>query len=233
MSQHRSSSYSTEQLNELAAILQKKSLGHVVSCQSLKQQLLDLMNAVGRADDGSEEAAWFREAGADESSDADLAKQFRQIAKAKDPLDPKHCYGLALTGLNMAARRRWTSRRRQRPMNRPHPLRDITSDFLSADEIAEVREMALHLAAYHQSFVRRGQRNKLDQDTLLDGIADIFIRFAQLDCHPYDLPHSVNTPFVKFAYTAMRPFFARTEASKSAISKRWKRLKDTHRPSPK
>lgn len=230
MSERRFSSYSPERLNELTTILQKKSPGLGVSRQSLKRQLLDLMNAVGRVDDGSEEAAWFREAGVDEPSHADLAKQFRQIATAKDPLDPKLCYGLALTGLNMAARRRWTLRRRQRPMNRPDPLRDITSDLLSTDEIAEVREMALHLAAYHQSFVRRGQPNKLDQDTLLDGIAEIYIRFADMDCHPYDLPHSVNTPFIKFAYTVMRPFFAQTEGSKGAISKRWKRLKDAHGP---
>jgi hypothetical protein len=222
----RRGSFSTEGLNRLAAILERRRPGFSVARHVLDRQLLDLIIAVGRADDGSEAAAWFREAGKNEPSNADLAAQFRQIAEAEDPLNPNICHGLALTALNAAARRRWTSRQRQRPMNRPDPLRDITSDFLSTDEIAEVREMALHLATYHQSFIRSGRSKDQDQDTLLEGIAEIFIRFADLRCHPHALPHAANSSFVRFAYLAMRPFFAQTEASKSAIAKRWKRLKD-------
>jgi hypothetical protein len=86
--------------------------------------------------------------------------------------------------------------------------------------------MALHIATYHQSFIRSCRSKYLFQDTLLDGIAEIFIRFADLRCHPHALPHAANSSFVRFAYLAMRPFFAQTEASKSAIAKRWKRLKD-------
>ncbi len=89
--------------------------------------------------------------------------------------------------------------------------------------------MALHLANFHQSFVRRGQPNKSDQDTLLDGIADIYVEFAKLDCHRYDLPHAENSRFIQFTYWALRPFFGLTEASLKAISKRWKRLKDAHK----
>ena len=232
MSKRQSTSYSAEQLEDLAAILQKKSPNLVVSRQSLKRQLLDLLFAVGRADDGSEEAAWFREAAENEPSNAALADQFRKIAESKDPLDPKLCFGIALTKLNYAARRRWAGRKRGRPMNRPHPLRDIPSDFLTAGEIAEVRAMALDLAAYHQSFIRKGRSKDLDQDTLLEGIAEIYIRYAELNCHRYALPHSPASRFITFARIAMQPFFAKTEVSAKALSNRWKRLKDTHGPSP-
>lgn len=221
-------SYQADELKDLISIITRVNPSARISIQLLRKELLDLVYAVGRADDGSDEAAWFREAAAKQPSDAALAEQFRNIAKADDPLDPKLCFGIALTKLNQAARGRWTGRRRRRPMNRPHPLRDIKSDSLTADEIADVREMALHLARYHQSFIHRGQPNKLDQDTLLDGIADIYIRFAKLNCDRYDLPHTVNTRFITFAYKAMRPFFAQTEATKSALSKRWKRMKDAH-----
>lgn len=224
--------YTTDQLDSLVTIMQQAKPKVRVSRTKLQQQLLELLYVVGTADDGSEAAAWFREAKVGDLSHAELAEQFRNIAAAEDPLDPKICFGIALTKLNHAARGRWTGRNRRRQMNRPHPLRDTTSDFLTKDEIAEVREMALHLEDYHRSFVRSGHPGKADQDALLDGIADIYIRFADLNCHPYDLPHSPKTRFISFAHGALRPFFARTEVSKSALSHRWKRLKDAHgRPS--
>jgi hypothetical protein len=224
--------YTTDQLDDLVAIIQRANPEVTVSRRELQQQLLELLYAVGTAVDGSEAAAWFREARAGDLSHAEFAEQFRKIAAAEDPLDPKICFGIALTKLDYAARGRWTGRNRRRPMNRPHPLRDMTSDFLTKDEIAEVREMALHLERYHRSFVRSGHPGKVDQDALLDGIADIYIRVADLNCHPYDLPHSPKTRFITFAHGVLSPFFARTEVSKSALYNRWKRLKDAHgRPS--
>ena len=164
-------------------------------------------------------------------SDAALAEQFRRIAAAEDPLDPELCSGIALTMLNAAARRRWTSRVHRKDL-RPTSLRGVSTSSLFADAIAEIREMALHLAGYHQSSIRSGHPGKLDQDTLLEGIADIYIFFSNLDCHRYDLPHSPNSRFIRFAHFAMRPFFAHTEASKSALFNRWKRLKNRHNRLP-
>jgi len=92
--------------------------------------------------------------------------------------------------------------------------------------------MALHLAHYHQSFVRRQQPVKIDQNTLIEGLADIYIEFAGLDCGRYELAHAKNARFIKFIYLAMRPFFALTEASLASVSKRWKRLKDVHNQAP-
>lgn len=221
------SPYSTDQLEHLAAIIERTAPGVTVSREDLGQHLLDLLGAVG-IDDGTEYAAAFREFAALEPSHAELAERFRAIAVADDPLNSELCSGIVLGKLNTAARGKWARRMSNGLINRPHPLRGISSDMLSDKDLAEVREMALHLANFHQSFVRRGQPNKSDQDTLLDGIADIYVEFAKLDCHRYDLPHAKNSRFVKFVHLALRPFFGLTEASLASISKRWKRLKDAH-----
>jgi hypothetical protein len=220
--------YTTDQLDCQVAIIKRVKPRIRVSRTKLQQQLLELLYVVGTADDGSEPAAWFREAKVGDLSHAELAEQFRTIAAAEDPLDPKICSGIALTKLNHAAHGRWTGHSRRKRINRPHSLRGVSSAELTVDEIAEVREMALHLEDYHRSFVRSGHPGKVDQDALLDGIADIYIRFAKLRCHPYDLPHAPKSRFISFAHGVLSPFFARTEVSKSALYNRWKRLKDAH-----
>lgn len=222
------SSYSTDQLEHLAAIIERAAPGVMVSREDLKQHLLNLIQAVGRANDGTEFSIAFQEFAAHELSHAELAKCFRTIAGSDDPLNPELRSGIVLAELNAAARGKWARRIRKGLINRPHPLRGISSDMLSEEDLAEVREMAADLARFHQSFVRRGQPNKSDQNTLLDGIADIYVEFAGLDYSRYELPHAKNARFVKFVYLALRPFFGLTEASLASISKRWKRLKDAH-----
>lgn len=223
-----SSSFTADQLEHLAAIIRCTTPGKTIDLHDLEERLLDLIRAVGRANDGTEYSIAFQEFAALEPSHAELAERFRAIAASDDPLNPELCSGIVLAELNAAARGKWARRIRKGLINRPHPLRGISSDMLSEENLVEVREMALHLADYHQSFVRRGQPNKSDQNTLLDGIADIYVEFAKLDCHRYDLPHAENSRFIQFAYRALRPFFGLTEASLKAISKRWKRLKDAN-----
>lgn len=226
------SCYSASQLCELAAILERRIPDLNIAYDDLESELLDLMRAVGRKVDGSQEAIWFRELALDDPSHDELDKQFRTIAEADDPLHASICFETAYAELNAAVRRRWNERGQRDRMDRPVSLLGKTSDMLSCEEIEDVRETARHLAQFHQSLVRAGAPNKIDQDTLLEGIADIFVRFAQLGCHPYELPHSKDSRFITFAFLAIRPFFPVTEASKSAISKRWKRLKDKFQDLP-
>jgi len=226
------SSYSTDQLEHLAAIIERAAPGVMVSREDLKQHLLNLIQAVGRANDGTEYSIAFQEFAAHEPSHAELAKCFRTIAGSDDPLNPELCSGIVLAELNAAARSKWARRMRKGLINRPHPIRGVSSDFLTEEDLADVREMALHLAHYHQSFVRRQQPIKVDQNTLIEGLADIYIEFAGLDCGRYELAHAKNARFIKFVHLAMRPFFALTEASLASVSKRWKRLKDVHNQAP-
>ena len=226
------SSYSTDQLEHLAAIIERAAPAVTVSREDLKQHLLDLLWAVGRANDGTEYSIAFQEFAAPEPSHAELVERFRAIAVSDDPLNPELCSGIVLAKLNAAARGKWARRIRKGLINRPYPLRGISSEFLTEEDLADVREMALHLAHYHQSFVRRQQPIKVDQNTLIEGLADIYIEFAGLDCGRYELAHAKNARFIKFIYLAMRPFFALTEASLASVSKRWKRLKDINNQAP-
>lgn len=218
--------YSPEQLDELTNLIERASRGIHFTKSDLEERLLDLMRAVGRDTKGNELAVAYREFGEDDLSHAELAVRFRAIANSDDPLNSELCNGIVLTKLNHAARRKWARQFRTGRINRPHPIRGMRSEDLTAEELNDVRGMAAHLATYHQSFVRREQPRKIDQDTLIEELADIFIEFAGLSCDRYDLAHAAGSRFIKFVYVAMRPFYGLTEASIASISKRWKRLKD-------
>lgn len=228
----RSSCYSATQLCELAALLERRTPNLNITVDDLESALIDLMRAVGRKVDDDQETALFREFAQDDPSHAELAEQFQAIASSDVPLLTSINLEATFAELNAAVCLRWRGRGRQDQMDRPISLLGKTSDLLSCEEIQDIRMTARHLAQFHQSLVRAGAPNKIDQDTLLEGVADIFVRFAQLSCHPSDLPHSKDSHFITFAFLAMRPFFAVTEVSKSAISKRWKRLKDKFQDSP-
>jgi hypothetical protein len=225
---NKSASYTSNQLESLGRKIERVTPGVQVDRRFLAERLLDLLGAVGRMVDDSEYSIAFQEFAASEPSHSELAKRFRAIAASDDPLNTELCSGVALAELNAAARSKWAGRIRKGLINRPHPIRGAATELLTDQELVDVREMASRLAQYHQSFVRRQQPNKLDQDTLVEGMADIYIEFTGLEHGRYELPHAKNARFIKFVYLAMRPFFGLTEASLASISKRWKRLKDLH-----
>jgi len=194
----------------------------------LKREIEDLLFAVGAAHDGSESAILFADPRVPDSSDQDLVKQLRGIAASDDPLDPRICHGTALAELNAAARAKWTSRRHNRRLNRPHMLLGVTSDLLTQTERADLKALALDLAAYHQAQIKRQRPRKVDQDTLLDGLADIFLSHTGSSQHRYELPHSVRSHFIRFCHEVLRPFFPLTEASPKALSNRWSKLRTAH-----
>jgi len=224
---------SDSQLDALTAIIRRANPHVGINSKELKRDIEDLLSAVGTANDGSQQALDFEKAAEEEPSHAELVEQFHKIASSDDPLDPRICYGLALAELNAAARRKWTSRRYNRLINRPHMLLGVASDFLTATERADVRQFAIDLAAYHQAQVKRQRPNKGDQDALLDGLADIFLRHAGSLKHPYELPHSVRSHFILFCCAVLRPHFQLTEVSPQALSHRWERLKKQQFAPPK
>ena len=187
-----SSSFTADQLEQLATVIRRTTPGNTIDLHDLEERLLDLIRAVGRANDGTEYSIAFQEFAAHELSHAELAKCFRTIAGSDDPLNPELCSGIVLAELNAAARGKWARRIRKGLINRPHPIRGIPSELLTEEELADVRQIALHLANFHQSFVQRKQPNKIDQDTLVEGIADIYVEFAGLDYSRYELPHAKN-----------------------------------------
>ena len=45
-----------------------------------------------------------------------------------------------------------------------------------------------------------------------------------------ELPHSENSRFIRFCHLAMEPHLPDKEISTAALSKAWKRLKESERP---
>jgi hypothetical protein len=220
--------FSTLQLEEVAGIISRATRHAAIDTAELGREIEDLLSAVGTANDGREDAILFAHPPIPDASHLDLVEQLQTIAASDDPLDRSICYGLALAELNAAARNKWTSRRYNRRINRRHMLLDVTFDFLTERERADVKEFALQLAAYHRLQIKRQRPAKIDQDTLLDGLADIYLKHTGSSKHPYELPHSVRSNFVLFCHAILRPFFPLTEVSPKALSNRWNNLKRRH-----
>ncbi|HET9396331.1 MAG TPA: hypothetical protein VFO36_09765 [Nitrospiraceae bacterium] len=192
-------------IGEVTAVVQRANqvshgvrLAPKIDQAKLRTDVDDLLSAVGIANDGSEGALLFAALSATDLTHKELAKQCRAIAEAEDPLDRRICYGTVLAELIDKLRSKWTSRRHRRRLNRPHVLLGVTSDFLTDTERADIKEAALELKAYHLAQIRRERPTKCDQDTLLDGLADIFLSHTGSSQHRYELPHSVSLPFYPF-----------------------------------
>jgi hypothetical protein len=216
-------------LEEVADVIRRANRNAALDLAELKREIEDLFTAVGTANDGSEGAFFFANPPVPDASHADLVKQFRAMAASDDPLNRRICYGVALAELEAAARRKWTSRRYSRPINRSYMLLGITSDLLIEAERADVKQFANELAEYHQAQIMRQRPPKIDQDTLLDGLADIYLKHTKSSKHPYELSHSVRSYFILFCRAVLRPFFPLTEVSPKALSNRWSNLKKQHR----
>ena len=196
--------YTHDTLDRLVSILRRARGDSNIDPTVLERQLFDLFRAVGLPVDDSEEAQLFRELCEDDPTHAKLAKIFRRMARAKDPFVDKANYDLALPQLNAKARVRWARRIRHGALGRAHPLLGARWTDLSDSERADIREMARELARNHQSFVGRGMPFKYDQNTLLDGFADIFVQFTGFALHSRDLPHAEESRFIGFAHRALR-----------------------------
>jgi hypothetical protein len=215
-------------MKEISEVVQRATRASHFDEATLKSELEDLLSAVGTANDGSEDVLRFANPPVPDASHLDFVKEFRAIAVSDGPLDPSIYSRMALAKLNEAARCEWTSRRYKRRVNRPDRLLSVTSEFLTEAERADVRRFALELAAYHQAQIKRQRPAKIDQDTLLDGLADIYLKHTGSSKHPYELPHSVRSNFVLFCHAILRPFFPLTEVSPKALSNRWNNLKKQH-----
>jgi hypothetical protein len=222
-------------VGEIATIVRRASeslhgprLAPKVDESKLRSDVEDLLSAIGIAHDGSEGALRFAALSSEDMTHTELARQCRLIAEADDPLDRSIFHGVVRTELTDKLRIKWTSRPHRRRLNRPHILLGMTSDFLSDSERSDIKEAALELEAYHLAHVRRERPIKLDQDTALDGLADIFLNHTCSSQHRYELPHSVRSHFVRFCHAVLRPFFPLTEVSPKALSNRWKKLRTQH-----
>jgi hypothetical protein len=222
-------------ISEITSILQRANeaahgvrFAPTINETKLRIEVEDLLSAVGIANDGRENAILFANPPVPDATHEQLARQLRAVAASDDPLDRRISYGIALAELSNKLLGKWASRHHHRRLNRPHTLPGITFDVLTEAERADVREAALELVAFHEAQIRRGSPTKTAQDTLLDGLADIYLSHTGSSQHRYELPHSVRSHFIQFCHAVLRPFFPLTEVSPKALSNCWIKLKRRH-----
>ncbi len=219
-------SYSQDDLELLVRVIKRQNSLAVVNRKQLKRRLLDLIYAVGIAHSHRKASIIFRDAAAADFSHSQLAKKFRAIARAKNPLDPEKCRGELRSSLDAVLRTKWSSFRRD--PQKPKSLRGHSIASLGPSDIDDIRDAARTLAKFHQGFIHKGPNDRYAQATLLPEIADIFLDFAKLDWDRYRLGHSRESHFIQFAHRALRPFLPATKGSPSALYHRWDRLKQAN-----
>lgn len=195
----------------------------------LARELSDLFWSTGLMDDGSDERRLWLDLGKDTVDHAELAKGFRRVARAANPLSPKVCAGTIAEALRrkIAARK---SRGFSRFADGVPPPENIDWRSLSDDEQELIRTMAWELAAYHRGFVRPHRPTKHHLDTLLFGLADIFLRHTGQSKGVLKLENAAGSHFVQFCHLALLPFtgkgqrLALFEVGQEALAYRWANL---------
>ena len=165
-----------------------------------------------------------------DSSHQALAKRFRTLAGASDPLaaefrDPALWGPLRALARTRGRLARWQASEAGLGSRRGPRWADLTRT-----EQGEARALARHLARCHAAWVRRGRAKQEPLDTALSGLAEIYARHAGVHKHAHDLPHAEGSAFIAFCAAAL----ALTGVSVSsrtpkALARRWRRLKDLHR----
>lgn len=199
---------------------------------ALSRELDDLFWATGVADDGSEERAiWFEFRKEDEKNEdhAADAGAFRRIARASNPLSPKVCFGAAAAAMH----RKIKGRASRMPWSTADAVPAVTSidwNALTAEQQALVRTMAHELAAYHKGLVKAHRPTKALLDTLMDGLAELFVRYSDQSRSTLQLETAPDSLFIQFCHAALAHFggskpFAMSEIAPASLSQRWRRLK--------
>src|SRR5215207_7089787 len=101
--------YKPDDLDRIVEILARASRGLEIDREAVHRDLIDLVYAIGRAHDGSDEAQQFHAASADDLSHNALAKLFLALAASDDPLAEAVRHRDLWAGLKRMVRIRWTS----------------------------------------------------------------------------------------------------------------------------
>src|SRR4051794_33137899 len=105
--------YAPKDLDRIVEIMARASGGLAIDRQADERGLVELIHAIGRAHDGSEEQQYFHALGADDPTASMLVKGFLAMAEADNPLTNSVCYGEFRARLNGIVRVRWTPRWRR------------------------------------------------------------------------------------------------------------------------
>ena len=108
--------------------------------------------------------------------------------------------------------------------------KDVNLTERLSHDFALLRKVANELMTYNKQLIRPGAPHKEPQRTLLMRLADLYVQLTNKQFDSSELPHSENSRFIRFCHLAMEPHLPDKEISTAALSKAWKRLKESERP---
>ena len=155
----------------------------------------------------------------------ELAAEFERAGEEADPLGSARLSSSALAILNAKMRTIWANPAALKHTNRKSVVPRPRWIDLSAWEQSSIRKTLAELGARYRDRVRAGSPQKIDQDTLVMELADIFAEFAKLNCRWDRIPKKLIPRVIKFIRTALAPFASSTLVSLGALKTRYLNLK--------
>ena len=227
-------------LDQVIEILRRESRGDHFDRATIQSRLDDLMSAAGlfvnRAGMSEEEVEYglaFLEP--EPESDRgpgprEKARHYAKILESPDPLGEGLIHSIYRAEINALARSR-----KPRGINisraRPYAtdLRRASLTERLSHDLALFREVAEALKSHNERLVQPGAPIMQPRNTLLIMLAELYVELTNKDIDAFDLPHSENSRFIRFCHWALEPHLPEREIGTAALSKAWKRLKDTER----
>jgi hypothetical protein len=202
---------------QMADLVQRAAGDWLVDRSALLDDLRS--NGILSGGDDDEEARCTREFLEVRLTDKELAKGFRKLAKARDPLDRTKYARELWEWLSARMRKQWPLRWT------PASIVSIRWEDLSEADRAEIRDMCRQLERMYRHRTPPHRPHKNDIHTLIHQLADIFASHTKFADFPSRLPHSPGSRFIQFASLALAGSFADSEVSPTALGRRWRREK--------
>jgi hypothetical protein len=216
--------YEPAQIERIMAILDRASGGRQIDREEVEQSLLELIDAVGLASDGTEESRLWQEFSSEEPSHTSERDGLLRLARAEDPFARARRNRRLSSLLRSCVELHRVGGRWRKAGYSLSSLRKTDWSSLSAADQAEFRKMLEDAATYHARLVRRGREQKTKLDTALLGLADLYLSWTGQTIARHHVPYDAKSRFIQFAAAALEPAGWFFEVSRSALSGRWERI---------
>jgi hypothetical protein len=213
------------QIDRIMEILGRTRTGRQVDREMAQEALLEVIQAVGLASDGTQESQIWHEFSIQETDFHKTGRDgFRELAEADDPFELARRDQNLADLLNRSTALRHLTRQRQETSNSQAPIWRSFWGTLSAQEQSTVRKSLKASACYHATQIRRGRVQKTEFDTALLELADLFLTWTGQTIARHRVPYAVESQFIQFAVAALEPVGQYFEVSAFALSRRWERI---------
>lgn len=235
-------SYPDDLLDRIVEVLRRATVNdehrgdglRKISRGELEAELLTVLHATGLALDGTAESVIWKELEEGSPTEKQLSDAYWAMAEAPNPLDPSVCTSELRSGMNAQLRVRGLSSWRDCDGPTLPTVQTLDWNALPDTDKEEIRAMARHRADYHHRHRVKPQRPRdAALDTAMYELAEIFLRHTGKSGIFEDVPHAIESRFIKFAVLALEPLSAHYEVRKDkALSRRWQRLRQHERSGP-